>query len=88
MKSYRDSKFKKLYLQLPEKAKLLAISCYKLWRSNHLHPSLHYKKIGSEFRSIRIGDHFRAMARIRNNCVVWFWIGTHEEYNNLFDQIN
>jgi hypothetical protein len=87
MKSFRDSTFKKLYLQLPEKIKILAINCYKLWRTNHLHPSLHYKRIGNDFRSIRIGYHFSALARIRNNCVVWFWIGSHEEYSKLLDQI-
>jgi hypothetical protein len=31
--------------------------------------------------SVRIGDHYRAVAQKHGDLVVWFWTGTHEEYN-------
>ncbi len=35
----------------------------------------------------RIGDHYRAVAQKHGDLVVWFWIGTHEEYNNFIKQL-
>ena len=87
MKSYRDSKFKKLYEQLPDNVKALTLSCYNLWRINNLHPLLHYNKFGDIYRTVRIGDHYRAIGKIKNNSVVWFWIGSHEVYSKLLDQM-
>jgi hypothetical protein len=37
--------------------------------------------------SIRIGEHYRALARCDGDLVVWFWTGTDEEYNNLTRQL-
>jgi hypothetical protein len=31
---------------------------------------------------VRVGDHYRALARRKGELIIWFWIGTHEEYNN------
>ena len=35
----------------------------------------------------RIGDHYRAVAQKHGDLVVWFWIGTHEDYNNFIKQL-
>lgn len=83
MISKRSKSFNKNFEILPNEAKNLAVKSYKLWKSNHLHPSLEYKKISESIRSIRIGDHYRALAQVKNDVITWFWIGTHEEYNNL-----
>jgi hypothetical protein len=32
---------------------------------------------------VRVGDHYRALGLKQGNDVVWFWIGTHEEYNRF-----
>jgi hypothetical protein len=32
---------------------------------------------------VRIGIHYRALAVEEGNDVVWFWIGTHAEYDLL-----
>jgi hypothetical protein len=59
---------------------------YELWRRDHAHPSLDFKKLkggtGNRF-SIRIGDHHRALGQLINDTVEWVWIGSHEEYNKL-----
>jgi len=34
-------------------------------------------------RSIRIGLQYRALARIRGDTAYWFWIGTHNEFDNI-----
>ena len=33
--------------------------------------------------SVRVGDHYRAVARKKADHWMWFWIGSHEEYNHL-----
>jgi hypothetical protein len=30
---------------------------------------------------VRVGDHYRAVGLKKGDAVIWFWIGTHEEYN-------
>jgi hypothetical protein len=37
--------------------------------------------------SVPTGDHYRALAQKHGDVVVWFWIGTHEDYNNVVRQL-
>jgi len=46
------------------------------------HPSLHFKRVG-RFRSARVGLHYRALAVEVADRLVWFWIGTHADYDRL-----
>jgi hypothetical protein len=32
---------------------------------------------------VRIGEHYRAVGLRDGDVIAWFWIGTHEEYNNF-----
>jgi hypothetical protein len=38
--------------------------------------------VGS-YWSIRVGLHYRALAVEREGDLVWFWIGSHRDYDNL-----
>jgi len=49
-------------------------------KENPRHPSLQFKKIGKVW-SIRIGLHHRALAVALPDGFLWFWIGTHTEYD-------
>jgi hypothetical protein len=53
-----------------------------LLKQNPYHPSLHFKKVGS-YWSARIGGHHRALAVQASDGFIWFWIGTHAEYDKL-----
>jgi hypothetical protein len=46
------------------------------------HPSLHFKKIG-RFWSVRIGLRYRALAVEADDGLIWFWIGSHADYDTL-----
>lgn len=70
------------YRRLPVEAQRLADSCYSLLREDSRHPSLHLKKVG-RFRSVRVGLHYRALGIEDGSDLVWFWIGTHAEYDRL-----
>jgi hypothetical protein len=44
--------------------------------------SLHFKKVG-RFWSARVGAHYRAVAVEAPDGLVWFWIGSHADYDRL-----
>ena len=62
----------------------LADKSFELLRGNPRHPSLRLKKIGV-FWSVRIGLRYRALAKEREEGLVWFWIGPHDRYNQLIE---
>jgi hypothetical protein len=51
------------------------------------HPSTQFKPLGGNVWSVRIGDHYRALARRDGDLVACFWIGTREDYNNFIKQL-
>ncbi len=48
---------------------------------------MQFKPVVRNVWSARIGDHYRALAQKDSDVFVWFWIGTHEDYNNLLKQL-
>jgi hypothetical protein len=46
------------------------------------HPSLHLKKVGP-YWSVRIGRRYRALAAEVDDGLLWFWIGSHSDYDKL-----
>jgi hypothetical protein len=70
------------YRQLAPEVRELADKNFTLLRSNPRHPSLRFKKIG-HFWSARVGLRYRALAKERKDGLVWFWIGPHDEYEQL-----
>jgi hypothetical protein len=70
---------------LPKEVRELADRSYELLKSNPAHPSLHYKKAGKVW-SARVGLHYRALAAEVAEDRVWFWIGSHAEYDRLLDR--
>jgi hypothetical protein len=81
--SYRTTpRFWRSYESLPEEVRRLADSSFQLLRTDPRHPSIHFKKVG-RFWSARVGLHYRALAVEQGEDVVWFWIGSHAEYDQL-----
>jgi len=73
------------YDDLPEHIQELADRKFELLKSNPRHPSLRLKKIGNrkQLWSVRVELHYRALGREKPAGIVWFWIGTHAEYDRL-----
>ncbi|MCI0460627.1 MAG: hypothetical protein L0Z62_27040 [Gemmataceae bacterium] len=70
------------YQRLPAETQRLADANYQLLKADPSHPSLHFKKVG-RFWSVRIGMHYRALAVESDEGLVWFWIGSHADYDKL-----
>jgi hypothetical protein len=77
-----NPRFWDCYRKLPEDVRRLADESWRLLRRDPKHPSLHFKKIG-RFWSARVGLHFRALAVEHENTLVWFWVGSHTQYDRL-----
>lgn len=50
-------------------------------KANPKHPSLQLKKVAADVYSARVGLDYRALAFDMGEHLVWFWIGTHDEYD-------
>ena len=85
MRSFTSRRFRELYSSLPDEIKLRAKRAYQLFRRNPAHPGLSFKKVHNQedIYSARIGLGYRALAQLDGDDVVWFWIGTHAEYDRI-----
>ena len=82
MKHFASRGFWDAYQKLPEQVRELADKNYALLKQNPQHPSLQLKKIG-RFWSVRVGLRYRALAVANDGDLVWFWIGSHADYDAL-----
>jgi hypothetical protein len=82
MKSRAVSSFWKNLEALPLDIQKRAAKQYRIWLANPDHPSLRFKKVGP-YWSARASDNYRAAGIMDGDTVVWFFIGTHAEYEKL-----
>ena len=69
---------------LPANIQQLARDSYTLLKQNPSHPSLQFKPVkNGAFRSARVSLGYRALGVPVGQGVLWFWIGTHAEYDKL-----
>jgi hypothetical protein len=88
VKSYTDPDFWQLFARLPKEAQNQAKAAYRRWKLNPYHPGLNFKRIGQNnpLYSVRIGQHWRALGLWEGDTITWFWIGSHEAYNQIIKQ--
>jgi len=90
MNSELTNDFVQRFAQLPERVKQTARKNYKLWKENPTHPSLEFKKLNTQepLYSIRVGIGWRAVGVLKtSDKIVWFWIGSHSEYDKLLKNL-
>jgi hypothetical protein len=85
LKSRTTKQFRRLFSDLPRDVQRDAQRAYGLFRSNPAHPGLQFKKLEGEddIYSARIGLGYRALAVMKKDRLVWYWIGNHSEYDRL-----
>jgi mRNA-degrading endonuclease RelE of RelBE toxin-antitoxin system len=89
MKSVTTKKFRQAYSKLPKSIQDLARKNYKIWLNDKNHPSLQFKQvhITELIYSARIGKSYRALGVIEEKIIIWFWIGSHSQYDKLLQQM-
>jgi hypothetical protein len=82
MKSRAVESFWVGFDRLPGKIQEAAKKQYSLWLQDPKHPSLRFKKVG-DYWSARVTGTYRAVGIMDGDTVIWFFIGTHAEYDHL-----
>jgi hypothetical protein len=82
VRHHAASDFWTCYHALPAEAQQLADKSFDLLKTNPSHPSLHFKKVDL-YWSARIGLYHRALAVQVPDGFLWFWIGTHADYDKI-----
>jgi hypothetical protein len=87
--SRTTERFREALGYLPANVRRRARDAYRVFRENPAHPSLRFKRVHPTLPiySARIGLGYRALATVDDNVAVWFWIGTHAEYDKLLRQM-
>ena len=73
------------YNALPEEIRKVADKNFRILEESPAHPSLQLKRIG-ELWSVRAGINYRALGIPDpevEDTILWFWIGTHAEYDHM-----
>ena len=89
MKSRTTKEFWKHHNTLPTSVQVQAKVVYLRWQKDPFHASLDFKRISRKLPvySIRIGRSWRALGQREGGTVTWFWIGSHEAYNTLLNEL-
>jgi len=85
MQSRTTRQFWRLFSDLPADVQRDAKRAYRLFLSNPAYPGLQFKKLEGEdnIYSARIGLAYRALGVMKQDRIVWYWIGSHSEYDRL-----
>lgn len=89
MKSYTRKSFWTAYHALPEDVRRQARKAYRLFKDNPSHPSLNFKRIHNQhpYYAVRVTRDYRALGLIVDNDMVWFWIGSHADYDKFIKRL-
>jgi len=82
LRHFADPDFWVAHERLPPKIRMLADRNFERLKNDPAHPSLHLKQAG-RYWSVRVGLHYRALAIRDGDDFIWFWIGSHAEYDRL-----
>jgi hypothetical protein len=74
--------FGNYYEELPSTVQEVADKNFKLLKSDSKHRSLRFKKVG-KYWSVRAGKKYRALGIDVEKGILWFWIGSHAEYDKM-----
>jgi hypothetical protein len=82
VKHSASPRFWATYEALPSSIQKLADDNFALLKRDPRHPSLQFKKVG-RYWSVRVGLRYRALAVETDDAYLWFWIGSHADYDRL-----
>jgi hypothetical protein len=82
MRHFASPAFWEAYEKLPGAVRQLADKNFALMKQTPEHPSLRLKKVG-HFWSVRVGLRYRALATEVDGGLLWFWIGSHADYDAM-----
>ncbi len=88
-RNVRTAQFRAQYGRLPERIRALAVAAYAKFRQDPTHPSLRLHELEDMARgrhrrgskSVSVSMQYRAIYVEDRGDNVWYWIGTHADYD-------
>jgi hypothetical protein len=89
MRSRTSKRFRTELDHLPRSVRRQARRAYERFAVNPHHSSLQFRQVHAVLPvySARVGLQYRAVGLVDGDEVVWFWIGTHADYDALLAQL-
>ncbi|HUT11665.1 MAG TPA: hypothetical protein VMY42_14285 [Thermoguttaceae bacterium] len=74
---------------MPGQVRRQASEAYKLFSQDSNHASLRFKKVHATepVYSARISIGYRAVGVLDGDEIVWFWIGSHTDYEKVLERL-
>jgi len=87
--SESTDRFWEAYGRLPERIQERARNAYQRFERDPRHPGLRLKKVHASepIYSVRISRDYRALGAREGDTMIWFWIGSHEDYDRLLQRL-
>lgn len=89
MKSRATKRFWDCFDALPPEIQQRAQEAYARWQESPYHPSLRFGPVYATrpIYSVRIGRGWRALGIKADETIIWYWIGSHAEYDRLLSDV-
>ena len=89
MRSTTTSAFRKCFQSLPTRIQARAREAYRTFAEDPTHPGLHLKQVhpSRPIFSARVSLGYRALAIRDEDTWIWFWIGSHADYDQLLSRL-
>lgn len=88
MRSQTTPSFRKAFANLPAEIQERAREAFARFSEDPSHPGLQLKKAHTDqpIYSARVTRDYRALAIRRQDRWIWFWIGSHADYDDLLNR--
>jgi hypothetical protein len=89
VKSRTTKRFPDAFEALPAEVQEQAREAYRLFLQDPQHPSLRFKRVhpSRPVYSARINLDYRALGIRDNDEIIWFWIGSHADYDRMISNV-
>lgn len=90
MISHTTERFRKLLANLPKEIQKQAKEAYTVFEKDPHHPGLRFKRVHSKrpIYSVRVSRDYRALGIQQDGEMIWFWIGSHSDYDKILNQFS
>lgn len=81
--------FHRDFARLPREIQQRARDAYRRFQADPTHPGLQFKRLHAALPlwSVRVSGSYRAVGVRKDDEIVWFFIGTHAEYDRMLTNL-
>jgi hypothetical protein len=89
LRSKTTRRFRQAFSRLPTPIKDRARDAYRRFAEDPDHPGLNFKRLRTTepIYSVRVSSGYRAIGVKQDDTMIWFWIGSHAEYDDLLSRM-